>query len=102
MSGVDKAKKVLDAVGTGLHALDAIGKLAKGTLATGPINNHRAFADKAFDVLTTISGIADAVNGALHGTVSVEELEKEIAKLPRDLAMNDDAVAGQIDAKFPK
>jgi hypothetical protein len=100
-SGVEKAKRVLGAVSTGLAALEAIGELAKHHLG-----DRSGFPDDKVErmsgALGMISSIVDAARGALEGKVTLDDLEAEIKKVTSDLAFNDGQVQSDIDAKFPK
>lgn len=97
MPSIEDAKKVLAISGYGLHALEAIGKLAKDTLGIG--GGTRALA-----ALHAIAGVVDAVGDSLAQNKTVEDIaasiDLEIAKLSRSLADNDAATRGEVDAKF--
>lgn len=96
---VDNAKKVLDVAGHGLSALEAIGEIASQYTSGRPLPAIGDELRTARNVIQTIREIVNAVRGGLDGSVSVEDLEKEIAKLASDLKQNDTAIDAAIDAK---
>jgi hypothetical protein len=97
---VDKAKKTLDIAGHGLQALEVIGDLIGRYTKGNPHPHADIELATALNVIGTIASVVGAVRSSLDGSTSVEDLEKEIAKMRTDLKQNDTAIDDSIDAKF--
>jgi len=94
MNATDISRKVA----AGMHALEAVGKIAKSLV---PVDT-KGRGEQAIALVGLIADIADKVSGALAGTVNVGDLEQEVAKLTSDLAYNDALRKARIDARFPQ
>lgn len=93
MSSWDEAKKILVVGSSGIHALETIAKLAKGSLG---INEN------AVTILSIIASITDVIKDGIEGKVPIESVEAAIDQLHADLSANDAAAKAALDAKFPK
>lgn len=94
MSFTDTSRKV----SVSLHALETIGKLAKGVVP----KSQEEHADQAVGVLSLIVQIYDAVDKGLHDTVNVGDVEREISRIAATLESNDAHREALGDAKFSK
>lgn len=80
-------------IGVGLHALETIGKLAKG--ANGNV-------DQAVSILSKIVMVYDAVVGGLERGVDVGEIERDLKTLLLGGEDTNRAWQEALDAKFPR
>lgn len=80
--------KVFEILGDGL---ELIGKLVK-----------KQNVDDAAEVLDAVEHAYDAMMGPINGTVTVEDAQKELARLRSDINVNNTTADAALDAKFPK
>lgn len=103
MATTDKIKELIEIVGSGLDALEAIGAAAAHIIS--PENAGRYDLPQVLGVLRAISSIVSSVQRGLDGqdtSLTTQAIEADIRELSDTIATTNKAVADAIDARFPK
>lgn len=97
MSWASEASDTLSVASLALHALEAIGPIAKSVIG----DDASVIGENSLAKLAAISLAVDAIRKSLDGKISKEDLQAEIAKLHASHQSNLDATEAEIDKKFP-
>lgn len=86
---------ILSVIGVGLSAVEQVARQAEAILGEDHTIEQLAM------VAQTLVAVVGSIRGGLDGTVSVEGVNADLAKLVGRIRDNNAAVDAAIDAKFP-